>query len=584
MNTDEQDSEERMTDSDRRMKVSFNKHRKFICVEYPGIVENTEMAIKSLGGVENLSEIYSDETKRLPLQWRPDDIFSKPAYGERNLTTNLLLKVKVRRRKSTKEICQCSTEVLGTVGITYKFKGLADFQYLPVEEKKGKQVQFLDKLVVERMEDRKEFLNRDVPLYLPPISFCRTDAPDKDYQFRPEIIHRPGFADPASDRPSHLIGPSREVRSNYTVFINYGDKIPQGNSEIGLKKLRLRLKSCESKEEEIDRLFQIRPIWSRFAISNYYSSSKASLKYLLPMKAYYCLTGPWRCMWIKFGFDPTKDPETKKYQIIDFRMRQSMPTGNFGIERKRGFNFQMFTAKNRKSLNSTLINPATIAVTLGRSQKEEESEEGGSKVEKETEEQVGKHIFLPDRLPYCRQIFYQIMDIREPEIQKILNSFTSKVCSAKSGWFSMHQIVKVRDIMTNHIRKLLIDKGMYFWPPSNKQALSKIRNQRELKENEKRLKQKQGIEVSDTEDSGKEEKNDRNDEEEDDGNEVEDDGNEEEDFDDGNLEQEREMRYGKGQMFEEEMGGAPGVDLEAEEEMEFEQTFTEVNHDILEFL
>ena len=43
----------------------------------------------------------------------------------------------------------------------------------------------------------------------------------------------------------------------------------------------------------------------------------------------FCLqiTGPWRSLWIRFGYDPRKRPEAKIYQVLDFRIRCGMKYG-----------------------------------------------------------------------------------------------------------------------------------------------------------------------------------------------------------------------------------------------------------------
>lgn len=43
----------------------------------------------------------------------------------------------------------------------------------------------------------------------------------------------------------------------------------------------------------------------------------------------FCLqiTGPWRSLWIRFGYDPRKHPEAKIYQVLDFRIRCGMKYG-----------------------------------------------------------------------------------------------------------------------------------------------------------------------------------------------------------------------------------------------------------------
>ncbi|PIO31432.1 hypothetical protein AB205_0086040 [Aquarana catesbeiana] len=75
------------------------------------------------------------------------------------------------------------------------------------------------------------------------------------------------------------------------------------------------------------RLFSIRPIWSRNAIKANVSVHPDKLKLLLPYMAYYMLTGPWRSLWVRFGYDPRKNPEAKIYQVLDFRIRCGMKYG-----------------------------------------------------------------------------------------------------------------------------------------------------------------------------------------------------------------------------------------------------------------
>ena len=75
------------------------------------------------------------------------------------------------------------------------------------------------------------------------------------------------------------------------------------------------------------QLFEERPVWSRLALNHNYTGKLDKLKYLLPMFAFYYLNGPWRCMWVKFGYDPRSHPEAKAYQVVDYRARQSKGQG-----------------------------------------------------------------------------------------------------------------------------------------------------------------------------------------------------------------------------------------------------------------
>ena len=81
-----------------------------VCVEYPGIVANPEKMIDTLGGLETLAQVLSrftfssrsighglfqvmeEPNRRLELRFRPDDVFCKPACGEKHPSSSLLLR------------------------------------------------------------------------------------------------------------------------------------------------------------------------------------------------------------------------------------------------------------------------------------------------------------------------------------------------------------------------------------------------------------------------------------------------------------------------------------------------------------
>ena len=64
-----------------------------------------------------------------------------------------------------------------------------------------------------------------------------------------------------------------------------------------------------------------RPIWSKNAIHAITRIASDRLKFILPALAYYYTTGPWRNQWVRFGYDPRKEPEAGMYQTLDYRVR-----------------------------------------------------------------------------------------------------------------------------------------------------------------------------------------------------------------------------------------------------------------------
>lgn len=70
-------------------------------------------------------QVCSKKNRRLELRFRPDDIFCKPACGDRYETDGLILKVKSVKTKNesgefVREIRSC--EIIGRVSSTFKFK------------------------------------------------------------------------------------------------------------------------------------------------------------------------------------------------------------------------------------------------------------------------------------------------------------------------------------------------------------------------------------------------------------------------------------------------------------------------------
>lgn len=133
--------------------------RELVGVEYPGRVVNVDNMIKTLGGLTNLSKVVNRtfhpfqipskvkpfskqishliqvcnmDKKRLDLRFRPDDVFSKPIYGDLKPASGLLMKVVFRRRRrdipgpSTEqddENDEPKIEIMGIVRSMIKFEG-----------------------------------------------------------------------------------------------------------------------------------------------------------------------------------------------------------------------------------------------------------------------------------------------------------------------------------------------------------------------------------------------------------------------------------------------------------------------------
>lgn len=68
-------------------------------------------------------------------------------------------------------------------------------------------------------------------------------------------------------------------------------------------------------------MYEERPIWSQNLLRYHSKIRLNSLKVIMPCVAIYLKNGPWRMLWIKYGYDPRKEPEARIYQTLDFRLR-----------------------------------------------------------------------------------------------------------------------------------------------------------------------------------------------------------------------------------------------------------------------
>ncbi|XP_047280036.1 general transcription factor 3C polypeptide 5 isoform X1 [Homo sapiens] len=315
--------------------VELRRERRMVCVEYPGVVRDVAKMLPTLGGEEGVSRIYADPTKRLELYFRPKDPYCHPVCANRFSTSSLLLRIRKRTRRQKGVLgteahseVTFDMEILGIISTIYKFQGMSDFQYLAVHtEAGGKHTSMYDKVLMLRPE-KEAFFHQELPLYIPPPIFSRLDAP-VDYFYRPETQHREGYNNPPISG-ENLIGLSRARRPHNAIFVNFEDEeVPKQPLEAAAQTWRRVCTNPVDRkvEEELRKLFDIRPIWSRNAVKANISVHPDKLKVLLPFIAYYMITGPWRSLWIRFGYDPRKNPDAKIYQVLDFRIRCGMKHG-----------------------------------------------------------------------------------------------------------------------------------------------------------------------------------------------------------------------------------------------------------------
>ncbi|MBN3297607.1 TF3C5 factor, partial [Amia calva] len=365
-----------------------------------------------------------------------------------------------------------SMEILGIIGTTYKFQGMADFQYLAVHSHPdGTQTSLYDKILL-RQPEKKEFFDKDVPLFIPPPIFSRLDNP-VDYFYRPEVQHREGYTPPTLSS-ENLIGLSRARRPHNAIFINFEDKeVPMGPLEAAVQNWQRVCNHPNERraEEEMRKLFETRPVWSRNAVKSNLEIHPEKLKLLLPYVAYYMLTGPWRSLWVKFGYDPRKDPKAKAYQVLDFRIRCGMKHGytpnDMPVKAKRStYNYSLPI-----TVNKTVPQPASLQ-EITQSLEGPSNASGRKPAPLRYKLKESAYVFREGTLPPYRQMFYQLCDLEVESLKKIIyqNDGEEEECNERDGWCVSKTSDQLRDIMSGMIKQIIRSKRPALFPTKAKRS------------------------------------------------------------------------------------------------------------------
>lgn len=425
--------------------------KKLVCVEYPALVQNLDRVLESLGGEQTVSKTYDNPNRRLEMRFRPQDPFCHCLCANRFDSSNLLLKVRRRVRKSEPKDAQIHMEIVGVIGTTYKFQGMADFQCLAVSTENGSKMSLYDRIILTRPESH-DFFEQPQPCFLPPAIFSRLDTP-VDYFYRRDVHQNPSGTLPKVHK--NFIGLNRARRPHNAIFVTFNDPVPNESMEAArLTWQRICVKECDKKaEQEMRAMFERRPIWSRNAVKANINVQPDKLKLLLPVFAYYMVTGPWRSLWVRLGYDPRKNPESKQYQMLDFRMRCSM---------KHGYSSSDLPVKAKRSalnyslpitVNKSAPQPASL-MSLPEQEKAGTSQDSGPSSYQLKE---SAYIFREGMLPPHRQMFYQLCDIHVESIQRVVhaNKGIEKSCDERDGWCVVGTTDQLRDMISAMVNKVI---------------------------------------------------------------------------------------------------------------------------------
>ncbi|XP_017878673.1 general transcription factor 3C polypeptide 5 isoform X2 [Ceratina calcarata] len=276
-------------------------------------------------------------------------------------------------------------KVLARIDTEFKFMNLCDFQYLPMTQSTmdSKRLECIYDKIYPNNIPPFSWLKNDVPYFLPPAAFSRMDTM-QHYVPKTEV----------SSYPDNVIGKSRKRKSGFSNFIYFSTPEVPTKPPSGIE-TAMKVKFIQNVQlEQIRQIFEERPIWSKNAIMYKTKFSSERLKFLLPAVAYYFITGPWKIMWVRLGYDPRKDPSAKKYQTLDYRLKAMHGLGST-VKCKRNYSAYTLPYKSTPAAKQKMM-----AQNAGSSQ------ERGSKKGQDYGENV--YIYRVGTIPPSRQMFYQM--------------------------------------------------------------------------------------------------------------------------------------------------------------------------------
>ncbi|KAL2485332.1 Transcription factor IIIC [Abeliophyllum distichum] len=348
-------------------------------VNYPGYPSSIERAVETLGGTQGIVKVRTQQSNKLELYFRPGDPYSHPAFGELRSCNNFLLKIskkKFRNAQTTEygnqvsehsadrinfkqnisrdklteteqqinqpecestAACaelevqlprqvqqELSADIVAQVSEAYHFHGMVDYQHVLAVHADVAQRRKRKWAEVEPQFEKGGLMDvdqEDLMMLVPPL-FSIKDVPEK-------VALKPS-ADLSSKKKQEGVVQHRwemEIEPSLAIDFNIKDiLIPK---KVNWEKYIARDSDQWKWQTAVCELFDERPIWVKDSLAERLldrglTFKSDMLRRLLFRAAYYFSNGPFLRFWIRKGYDPRRDPESRIYQRIDFRVPPSL--------------------------------------------------------------------------------------------------------------------------------------------------------------------------------------------------------------------------------------------------------------------
>ncbi|KNE66689.1 hypothetical protein AMAG_11189 [Allomyces macrogynus ATCC 38327] len=453
----------------RRERQPAPASRRYVAVEFPGIVKDRSAALAALGGPLAVARalpdapVPADQKVRLPLELRlrATDPFAHPLAGEVMATCNLLVKV-VRRRHRATGATKTTVQVEGIVAETGRFRSLADYQWMPdPSDAVAKARNAMRDLDLTALAD----LALDTPhaetlpvtdlRQFPPPLFSGLEMPlHYDFRQNPAVVQ---VAVPTADgsTATKLVNRSKTQRMLVTS-VQHFHPTPMAPDKPQLDAVQ---NISPVSVTAVRALFDARPVWTRLALVNALQAlpnkldgadAVRKLKRILPSVAYYLTSGPWKMTWVRFGFDPKIDRATRVYQILDTRNH---------------FKSGWVRAKRRTLVPTAATAVAPDAAAMAQDEPEAAAAEGTAAAgENNANAGTGAHLFDGQRLHQMTSLF-QLCDLTDPILKELVDSeeYLRETCHPVDGWYYRGVILKLRARL--RAKRAALASGKPYAPP-----------------------------------------------------------------------------------------------------------------------
>ncbi|XP_042000064.1 general transcription factor 3C polypeptide 5-like [Salvia splendens] len=343
--------------------------REAFVVHYPGYPSSVDRAIETLGGMQQILKARAEKPNKLELYFRPEDPYSHPASGELRPCTKYLLKFSKKKLKDTENVMnhfghtsadplhqnedilisqttdtteniaqlnceslldsseaksqinngpqeQLCADVVARVSEEYHFNGMVDYQHVlavHANATRKKKRNFVD--MEPESGDPVDVDQDDLMILVPPL-FSLKSQPQK-------MILKPSGDLSLAKKLDTVVRKHSELEIDQCFAIDFNIKvIPK---KVDWEKSIARDSDLWQWQTIVCELFEERPVWVKHSIAEHLldrgvNVNEKVLKRLLFLTAYYFSNGPFMRFWIRKGYDPRKDPESRIFQRTDFRV------------------------------------------------------------------------------------------------------------------------------------------------------------------------------------------------------------------------------------------------------------------------